>query len=778
MRRALAALLLAASAAWAAIDLREAAVVTPASLSRQERKAVQMLVEEVEKRSHVRWPVLTTWPAGKPAIGVATAAAIASLGTPLAREMGAGGGPEGFRLRAWEAERTILVAGHDRRGVLFGIGRLLRELRMERGTVELPEALDLATAPKYPIRGHQMGNRPLNNAVDAWTAEQWEQGIRDLAVFGANAIEFIPPGATEEATSPHDRLPPLEMMARVSQLLDDYGLDVWLWHPANEKDYTDPATLQRARAGWGAVFRRLPRLDAVFVPGGDPGHTHPKILLPFLAGQAEILRQFHPRAGLWLSPQGFDDSWMGDLYAALRAEPAWLAGLVYGPGVRVSVEELRRQTPARYPIRLYPDITHTVRAQYPVPGWDPIFSMTEGREPINPRPLAQARILRETIAPSAGFITYSDGVNDDVNKAVWSALGWDPDTPVDAILRDYGRYFLGERYGDDFRQATLALERNWDGPLALNGGITATLGQWQALERTASPPVRANWRFQMGLFRAYLDAYIQRRYLRETAAVERARAWLARAPAVGSRVAVGEAAAALDEVAIRPPAADWRARLEELGAALYQSIGLQLSQRYGGFRRDRATSLDTMDDPITMRPWWLRRLREIGELAEEAQRLGQIEELLGWDDPGPGGFYDDLGNPLRQPRLLRSGEEFPTSSSAFPDGPITWSWYGTSGIGRPLRLRYAGLDPEARYRVRVVYAGENVSQDQGIRLMADEWTVHPYIKKPLPVRPVEFDVPWEATRDGEMVLSFDREVAPSGRIRGAQVAEVWLLRKK
>ena len=26
----------------------------------------------------------------------------------------------------------------------------------------------------------------------------------------------------------------------------------------------------------------------------------------------------------------------------------------------------------------------------------------------------------------AGFLTYSEGCNDDVNKAVWSALGWDP----------------------------------------------------------------------------------------------------------------------------------------------------------------------------------------------------------------------------------------------------------------------------------------------------------------------------------------------------------------
>jgi hypothetical protein len=80
--------------------------------------------------------------------------------------------------------------------------------------------------------------------------------------------------------------------------------------------------------------------------------------------------------------------------------------------------------------------------------------------------------------------------------------------------------------------------------------------------------------------------------------------------------------------------------------------------------------------------------------------------------------------------------------------------------------------------VRVVYAGELVSQDQGIRLMANGGiVVHPYMKKPLPVRPVEFDVPAEATRNGELTLEWDREPTPSGRSRGAQVAEVWLIRK-
>ena len=64
-----------------------------------------------------------------------------------------------------------------------------------------------------------------------------------------------------------------------------------------------------------------------------------------------------------------------------------------------------------------------------------------------------------------GVITYSEGCNDDVNKAIWSRLCWDPDAqPIDT-LREYSRYFIGDEYTDDFAQGLLALERNWRGPL-------------------------------------------------------------------------------------------------------------------------------------------------------------------------------------------------------------------------------------------------------------------------------------------------------------------------
>ena len=83
--------------------------------------------------------------------------------------------------------------------------------------------------------------------------------------------------------------------------------------------------------------------------------------------------------------------------------------------------------PARYPVRLYPDITHCWSCQYPVPDWDPALAACQGREPINPRPADQAHIFALTAPHSIGALTYCEGNNDDLNKMVWSALLWDLD---------------------------------------------------------------------------------------------------------------------------------------------------------------------------------------------------------------------------------------------------------------------------------------------------------------------------------------------------------------
>ncbi len=776
------------AAAETNLDLTNAVVVAPASLSRQEEKAVQMLIEEVERRTQIRLPRAAKAPGGAvPFIAVHRAASPPEAGR------------EGYQISVQQG--AVSIAGNDARGVLFGVGQLLRSLRMERGSLTLSSSLNLSTVPKYPLRGHQLGFRPKTNSYDGWTLPMWEQYIRDLAVFGTNAIELIPPRSDDAADSPHFPLPQIDTMIGMSRICDDYGLDVWIWYPAMDKDYSDPKTVESALKEWGEVFKKLPRVDAVFVPGGDPGHTKPVHLMALLEKQTENLRRYHPKATLWVAPQGFTEEWMHEFLDLVKAEPKWLGGIVYGPQTRMSLPQLRAAIPKKYPLRHYPDITHSRHCQFPVPNWDTAFALTEAREIINPRPTQMASIFRQLQPHTVGFIAYSEGCNDDVNKFVWSGLGWNPGREVTDILREYSRYLIGPKYEGPFSQGLLDLERNWVGPAPTNRGIATTLEQFQTLERNASPQDLLNWRFQQALYRAYYDAYVRSRLIYETTLEELALHRLRQAPSSGAMVAMREAEGILDKAVAERVAQDWRARIFELGEALYQSIRMQLSvAKYQAIAVGRGANLDTIDFPLNSRLWLKEQFKALREPAEEADRLKRIDEIVNWRNPGPGGFYDDLGKVTQQPHLVRgpgfesdpqflqsshvtsadgarnpaAGDFAPVGMGLLPVGPFSWWDVAESYYDAPLQMRYTGLDGSAPYKVRVVYTGGNMQVK--IRLEADDrLEVHPFAQKE--PRPMDFDIPRQATADGELTLSWHREPGSSGAGRGCQVAEVWLLRR-
>jgi len=781
-----------------ALDLSHAVVLTPEKISPLEMKAVTMLVEEVEKRSQIRWQVTSNRPAADvPMIVLGEAAGlktIKQLMIPAAKSNAA----EGFtiRVRAASPSSVVVIVGNDPRGVLYGVGYFLRQLHWSDRGVSVADDLAISTTPRYPVRGHQLGYRPKTNSYDAWDLETWEQYYRDLIVFGANAIELIPPRSDDDADSPHFPLPPMRMMTGMSKLADEYGLDVWIWFPAMDKDYSDPKTVESAVKEWAEVFQKLPRIDAIFVPGGDPGHTAPQHLMALLKKQTESLHRSHPRAQMWVSPQSFNAEWLNDFLKLLsKDQPDWLSGIVFGPQVRVSLPELRAAVPKKYPIRHYPDITHSRQCQYPVPDWDTAFAMTEGRECINPRPLDEAAIFRLLQPDTIGFITYSEGCNDDVNKAVWSALGWDPDAHVVEILREFSRYFIGEKYSDSFAQGLLALERNWRGPLLANRGVEITLLQFQQMEREASPRVTANWRFQQALFRAYYDAYIRARLLHETAVEAWALTALRQHNQSGAADAMRQAETILDSGSEGPAAPDLRTRLIELGDALFQSIRMQLSvERHQAIAAERGASLDTMDYPLNNRRWLKEQFAAIRKISAEAEQLRALDQIVNWTNPGPGGFYDDAGNAAQQPHVVRGlpFEKDPASlvsskigfeirrisddeESREPALRYSWLDHAESLNDQPLRMRYANLDRNARYKIRVTYVGD--APKRPIRLVAnDKYEVHPLIKKEYPFRPVEFDIPAAATQDGILELSWYREPGLGGNGRGCQVSEVWLIK--
>lgn len=792
------------------LDLSQAVIAVPRSLTRRERKAVQVLVEEVERRTRIRLPVGNR--AGAATIAVGQREGLQRLHSivPPAIRNPLPIKAEGYALDAWSSPAPgVAITGEDERGVLFGVGGLLRRMTMAENSLTVSANLHVRTSPYYPLRGFQLGYRPKTNSYDGWTVPMWDQYIRDLAVFGANAVELIPPKSDDLPSGPNFWLPPLDMMIQMSRIADDYGLDVWIWYPAMAKDYSDPATVDASLKSWGAVFKALPRIDAIFVPGGDPGHTAPDVLMALLEKQRENLRRYHPNADVWISPQSFDQEWMQQFLNILSQQrPKWLRGVVFGPQIEIDLPDFRRRVPSEYPIRFYPDITHGISCEFPVPKWDIAYAHTEGREVINPRPDDYANIARLYLPYTCGFIAYSEGCNDDVNKCVMNELAWNPAARVAEILRDYCRYFIGDRLADGFAAGIAALERNWRAPLLSNESVGVALAQFQSMESSASPHELLKWRFQQGLYRAYYDAYVRERLIYETALVEQAMARLREVERFGvSPVPIGigdkhgaptsalDVEALLDEAedilgraTTRPVAQDLRARVLSLGAALYQSIRMQLAvELYKAEAVNRAGSLDTLDASITNLPWLLRRVREIRSLPSHEQRLQEILELLHRTDPGPGGFYDDLGDVANEPHLIRgegerSDPEFRRSALdefQYPNRsgdavPLAWQRWAASFYGAPLEMRYQGLDPSTGYILRVVYAGD---MNQKLRLAAGGAEIHGYIKKPWPMKPMEFRVPGTAYASGELRLSWFGEPGLGHNGQGCQVAEVWLMRK-
>ncbi len=792
------------------VDLSAAQILAAPSLSPRAQRALKVLAEEVEKRTELRWPIVHSLPsAPTPVVTAEVLSGAATRHGQSRRE--SSNQPEGYALRVAEQEGSIKVSigGSDERGVLYGVGELLRSLRMTKLRVEAPSDLNVQSSPKYRLRGHQLGYRPKTNSYDGWTVAMWDQYIRELGLFGCNLIELIPPRSDDEEDSPHFTLPKKEMMIEMSRICDEYGLDVWIWYPAMERDYSDPAVVEREIAAWGEIFQALPRVDAVFVPGGDPGHTEPKYMMALLEKQTANLRKYHPQGQMWMSPQSFTEAWFEEFFEILKGQPEWLGGVVFGPQSRVDLPTLRERVPKRYPIRLYPDITHTLECQFPVPDWDVAFSLTEGREPICPRPEAFANIARRYLPYSAGFGSYSEGCNDDVNKFVWNAIAWDPDAKLIDVLRDYSRFFISDRYAEDFAHGLLGLEKAWQGPLLANENVEATLARFQTMERNATPAELLSWRFQQGLYRAYYDAYVRRRLIYETDLHGQALDALEAIHAVGSQpvapsdnahrespptngldpvVVLAQAQEILSKAFTERVAQEGRTRILELAEALFQSIRMQLSvERYQAEAVERGGNLDTVDAPITNGPWLAQRLREIAALATPAEQIKAIEEVLNRNNPGPGGYYDDLGDISRPSRLLRGstyaedpelrksvliGHRFPLPAEM----PIAWKRWAEALFNAPLRMRYTSLDPAQQYRIRVVYAGDSPSLK--IRLACENGPeIHPFISKPKPVAPLEFDIPQEATASGALTLAWTREPGLGGNGRGAQVAEVWLLKK-
>ena len=785
-------------------DFSKASVFLQEKKNIQLQKAVQVLTEEIKIRTNLSLPVIyKPAPEGKQSIIVCiegvTEKFPENIRSAISRLPATA--KDGYKIVVLE-NTTIVIAGHDERGALYGVGKLLQKMELNKGVALVPADLNISSSPVYPIRGHQLGYRPKTNAYDAWSVAQYDRYIRDLAIFGVNSIEIMPPRTDDDATSVNMKMPAIKMIAEQSRICKSYGLDVWMWYPNMGSDYTSPDSIKSELAEREQIFSVLPKLDALFVPAGDPGDLEPDVLFNWLEKESVVLHKYHPNAKIWVSPQVFKPSkeWYARFYAHVNKQYSWFGGLVYGPWIKTPLPEVKKLINPSIPIRLYPDITHSYSSQYPVPDWDIAFAMTLGRECINPRPEDEKYIHNFYAGFAQGSISYSEGTNDDVNKFVWSGQDWDPSTPVLETLRDYARFFIGSQYTEGVAQGLLALERNFRGPLLSNEHVQGTLQQWQAMEKSAPDYVLSNPRFQSGLIRAYFDGYTQRRLIYETSLEREARNILERAILTGSKPAIAGARNVLALANEKQVSPELKQRCYALADSLFRSFGSQLTVKKHHAMSGRGNFIDNIDIPLNDALWIMDQLNLAEKLKTEPERLAAIERMVHRTDPGPGGFYDNFGNPAAMKRvkgkktwaqdpgsLESPRESFGVGLSGVDwvheivakgfEGqttPLAWMNQINTLYDTPLEIEYDNLDTHGSYTLKIAYTGRFRSK---MKLMANGVLIHDYIR--MGTQPLfEFPLPKEVTGKGKVLFTWSCGDDDKGEgERGSQVAEIWLIKK-
>ncbi len=751
------------------LDLSDAMIlISPSIESPVYESAVEILTEEIQKRTSLQLKTGDAWN-NQTIIALVLSTDENLFGENIPHRTGDDlpeFKAEGYRIfhENKNGKDILWISGGDARGVLYGIGKLLRKAEMQDQKITIAGKMDICTSPEYALRGHQFGYRNTANSWDSWTVEQFDQHFREQVIFGANSFENIP--FQDPGSSPHFKVNPQEMEIHLSNICKKYDADYWVWTPAPH-DLTIENAHQEGLDEQEAFFAACPRLDGLFVPGGDPGENHPSELMPYLKDLSTILHKYHPDAGIWVSLQGFNKEKVEHFFQYLEDnDPDWLRGIIYGPS-SPPIDLERELLPEKYMHRSYPDITHTVRCSYPVERWDQAFALTLGREACNPQPFFYSKIHNRDAVYTDGFISYSDGTHDDVNKVVWSQLGWDSKREVRNIIVEYCRFFFGSNVAEESADGILALEQNWVGALLGNKVIGETLTAWKKMEME-NPQLAKNWRWQQLVMRAYYDVYIQNRLTYEKNLEIEAYAILAKASTIGADVAMDEALNHIQKADREKVSQGLKQKVFQYAEDLFQSVGAQTSvPKYNARGYERGAVLDFIDYPLNNR-WWLEdEFKNISMFKSEEEKLAKLEFIRNYEFPGEGSFYDNISSADAKHVISET------------DDAIDYLWEN-NGLSRKRlstqlfqfrpELEYNELDSNTDYLIRVSGYGEALLRANGERLKATKYEKGYEQFK-------EFPLPKELIKEGNLKITFDKPDEEHLNWRKqSRVTDVWILK--
>lgn len=458
-------------------------------------------------------------------------------------------GEEGYRIETTLAG-IVRVVGNDDRGLLYGVGKLLRNARMAPGSFA-PGAWRGTSVPRLKVRGIYFATH-FGNFYDLAPMDEIVRYIEDLALWGCNLLSvwYDMHHFTGIADPAAQRV--IDRLHGMLKAANNVGMGASLGGLANEAYSSSPKELRAEPAphhyhveicpskpaGLELILKWRKEMLAAFsdldvryfwIWPYDQGGCMCKDCSPWGGNgfvrtaepMARLIRETFPNAKIVVSTWEFG-YWHGDaewdqFYQAVAGRPDWIDYILSEGHGDFPPYVLKHGKPGNYPLLNFPEIS--MSGMYPWGGFGANLQVARVQKVWN---ACQGML--------AGGFPYSEGIFEDINKVVCLQLYWDGARNAEDIVQEYAAAEFAPASAGLVAQAIALLEQNmnhdlnkdWkkaqacrqaDNPIyqlsscSRSDECLALLNQAGSVMDAA---VRQSWRWRMLKIRAELDVELVR----------------------------------------------------------------------------------------------------------------------------------------------------------------------------------------------------------------------------------------------------------------------------
>jgi len=451
-------------------------------------------------------------------------------------------GDEGFIIQGGE-DQPVYVAAHTPRGVLYGIGKLLRQIVFSTGSMYIPR-MDIVSCPDKSVRGIYFATHFGNWYCQA-ELEAVREYLEELALWGVNELlvwfDISHYRSLEEGQPMLSRLASFEAFARDvgmrvgriaianegfkgqtgtgRAMLSKNSFDESDYHPLRARDRefggydtdicpSQPAGRAMILSNKEQVFAQMPPIDSLWLWPYDQGGCNCATCTPWPATFMDLNREIASTGARYLPDMtinvsawwfeghqsGEDDAFFTFLSEENELEPSWFKYILAGAAEAKRWKQEGRVLPKRHPVVLFPEIS-----MFDCVPW--------GGKGANPAPRRFAAEYADISDSIVGAFPYSEGIYEDMNKVIWSQFMWYGAEAIETITQEYCRYYFGAAMERQAEQFIYQLEDLVIGDEA--GGSAERLAtEADEISGQMEEWARQSWRWKLLAARCHIQASV------------------------------------------------------------------------------------------------------------------------------------------------------------------------------------------------------------------------------------------------------------------------------